>query len=134
MSKKDKKSKEVTCDVHQIHGYLNKKQSKVVATIAWNDDEPKLNIRTCYEKSDGELAFGKGITLEPDEVDELTSILVSARNTGELQKVSKDGKKKAVNFSKVFEEAAGIVQKRDAGETTEDGFIVLKKKPGVKLK
>lgn len=129
MSKKEKN--ELKCEIHQIHGFLNDKKNKVVATVSWGDEPPKLNIRTCWDK-DG-LHLGKGITLDPNEVDTLTEILVSARNTGELQKISKDGRK-AVNFSKIFGEATNIVDKREAGFTTQDGFIKLKKRPGGRLK
>lgn len=129
MSKKEKN--ELKCEIHQIHGFLSDKKNKVVATVSWGDEPPKLNIRTCWDK-DG-LHLGKGITLDPNEVDALTEILVSARNTGELQKISKDGRK-AVNFSKIFGEATNIVDKREAGFTTQDGFITLKKRPGGRLK
>lgn len=130
MGKKEKQ--ELKSDIQQVHGFLNDKKSKVVATIAWGDEPPKINIRTCWDNN-GTLKVGKGITLDKGEVDALTEILVSARNTGEIQRVSKDGRK-AVNFSKIFTEATDIVDKRDSGYTTQDGFIKLKKKPGVKLK
>lgn len=130
MSKKEKQ--ELKSEILQVHGFLNDKKSKCVATIAWGDEPAKINIRTCWDK-DGELKVGKGVTLDKDEVDRLTEILVSARNTGEIQRVSNDGRK-AVNFSKIFGEATDIVDKRESGYTTQDGFIKLKKKPGVKLK
>lgn len=130
MSKKEKA--DLKCEIHQVHGFLNDKKNKVVATVSWGDEGPKLNIRSCWDK-DG-LRLGKGITLDRAEVDVLTELLVSARNTGEMQRVTADGKKKAVNFSKIFGEATDIVDKRDAGYTTKDGFIQLRKRPGVKLK
>ena len=42
-------------------------------------------------------------------------------------------KRKAVNFEEIFGQVTGIVEKREAGYTTQDGFIVLKKRSGVKI-
>ena len=42
-------------------------------------------------------------------------------------------KKKPVDFSEIFGQAEGIVEKREAGFTTKDGFILLKRRPGVKI-
>ena len=132
MAKGGKKS-DINLKIHQMHGYLNDDKTKVVATVTWTDkDDPKLNIRSCYEDDDGELKLGKGISLSTKEVNKLTEILVSARNTGEMQKITREGKK-AVNFSKVFSEADGIIEKRDAGQTTQDGFTILKRRYGVKI-
>lgn len=132
MAKKEKEAPKA--DIKQIHGYLNDKQNKVVATVAWGDGDPKLNIRACWKDDDGELKLGKGVTLSTEEVDELTGILVSARNTGEMQRVSKDGQHTVVNFAKVFAEGQEVLDKRaDGVSMTKDGFTVLKKRPGVKL-
>ena len=131
MAKKDREAPKA--DIKQIHGYLNDRHNKVVATVAWGDGDPKLNIRACWEDDDGELKLGKGVTLSSEEVDELTGILVSARNTGEIQKINQDGRK-AINFAKVFAEGQDVLDKRADGHTmTKDGFVVLKKRPGVKL-
>ena len=89
--------------------------------------EAKIDIRSCFTK-DGDIKLGKGISLSYDEVTKLKSI---------LEKLSDDddqsSKKKAVNFEEIFGQATGIVERREQGFTTKDGFIQLKPKPGVKF-
>lgn len=130
MSKKDK---DLKVDVIAIHGFLNEAKTKALATISYNDADPKLNIRSCWQdKTTGELRMGSGISLSDDEADALAEFL-SDRKHGQLGKVDKSGRK-AVNFGNIFSTASDIVEKRDAGYTTEDGFIRLTKRPGVKIR
>lgn len=126
------KNKEVKSEIQTIHCYLNEGKTKVLATVSWNDRPPKLDIRKCWEK-DGDLMLGGGVSLDEGEVDILTDALTSLSKNGKLPSISKDGRK-AVDFDDIFDSATDIVEKRDAGFTTEDGFIKLRKRPGVKLK
>lgn len=124
------KPKTLTVKIKTIHGYLNQKRNKVVATIKFNDDEPAVNIRKCWIDEDtGELKTGQGIILTESELDALVEILASRDKSGKLPTVSQDGRK-AVNFNSIFESAADIVEKRDAGYTTVDGYIRLSERPG----
>lgn len=126
MSKKDKDKEKVTCNITKVYGYLNEEKTKVVADISWNGRPEKLEVRKCWMK-DGELQVGAGIALTEEEVPKLQEILTIA---GE----GKPKKRKAVDFNEVFSDAEGIIEKRDAGFTTVDGFVTLRKRPGVKLK
>lgn len=126
------KKPDIKCDIKQLYGYLNEDKSIVVALVSWNDRKAKLDIRKCWRTDDDELRLGSGIGLTDSELDELTELLINRRN-GKLHAVSEDGKK-AVDFNEIFRSSSGIVDKRSAGYTTTDGFITLKKRPGVKLK
>ena len=123
-----------TSKILKKYGYLNDKKSKIVAKVSWNDGTPKINIRSCFMK-DGELILGKGVTLDRDEAIQLQSALKKALADVEDDEESEDKtrhKPKPVDFNEIFSQASSIVEKRDAGFTTEDGFIKLKFKPGVK--
>lgn len=130
--KNDCSQQRVQCEITAVHGYLNDDRSKVVATISWNGKTPKFNIRDCFFDDESELQVRKGITLDSSEVDRLNDILAEQRRTGILPKLSIDGKP-IVDFSRIFTEADGIVEAREEGYTTKDGFIVLRRRPGVTL-
>lgn len=120
--------------IKKIHGYLNPERTKVVATIKFNDNDPEVNIRKCwFDDATGELSTGQGIILTKREIDALAEILNSRDSHGKLPEVSQDGRQ-SVNFDDIFASAAGIVEKRDAGYTTEDGYIRLSERPGGKRK
>ena len=128
---KKKESKDIEVNIRAIHGFLNDEKSLAVATVSWNGGPDKLNIRNCFISADGGLQLRKGVSLTEEEVDALTDILVERRKHG-LPKTTKDGKK-AVNFNDIFDATTEIVERRDAGYTTEDVFIKLRTKPGVKI-
>lgn len=139
MAKNNKKdSSDFTYDIKKEYGYLNEKKNKLVAKVSWNDKDPKIDIRSCYEK-DGEIKLGKGISLSYDELGALKDILNNISESdedddqGDGPTDSSPPKRQAVNFDEIFGQATGIVEKREAGYTTKDGFIVLKKRPGVKI-
>lgn len=115
MKKSKIKKDTISVDITKVHGFINDSQNKVVADVSWNDQPKTLDIRRCWTNDDGEITLGKGISLTEFEVENLRDILNDV--------LSK--KKKPVKFSAVFEEAPGIIEKRDAGFTTEDGFIKL---------
>ena len=129
MAKSNKKgSFDISYEIEKEYGYLNDKQSKIVAKVAWNGKEAKIDIRSCFTK-DGDIKLGKGISLSDDEVAKLKSILEKLSDDDDDQ----SSKKKAVNFEEIFGQATGIVERREQGFTTKDGFIQLKPKPGVKF-
>lgn len=137
---KKKDSNGFSYDIKKEYGYLNEKRNKLVAKVSWNDKDPKIDIRTCYEK-DGEIKLGKGISLSYEEINTLREILSDIDESDEDDDEEEDDrpsspsppKRQAVNFEEIFGQATGIVEKREAGFTTQDGFIVLKKRPGVKI-
>ena len=129
MAKSNKKgSFDISYEIEKEYGYLNDKQSKIVAKVAWNGKEAKIDIRSCFTK-DGGIKLGKGISLSDDEVAKLKSILEKLSDDDDDQ----SSKKKAVNFEEIFGQATGIIERREQGFTTKDGFIQLKPKPGVKF-
>ena len=127
-----KKAKEkLKVEIKRIHGFLNDKKNKVVASISYNDAPAGINIRKCWESDEGELMTGQGIILTEDELDVLTDMLLERRREGSMPVVGTDGRK-AVQFKEIFSSASDIVEKRDSGYTTEDGFIRMTWKPGAK--
>lgn len=110
------KNGEVTCRIEKVYGFLNKKENKVLVMVSWNDGPTRVELRKCWKTDDDELRLGAGIPLDDDEIDELVELFKS--------------RPKPVNFDEVFRSSAGIMEKRAAGFKTEDGFIVLRKRPG----
>lgn len=142
-SKKD--SSDFSYEIKEEYGYLNDKQNKIVAKVSWNDKPTKYDIRSCYEKDD-EIKLGKGISLTYDEVETLHNILEEVLIADKDSQSEDDDeeehsvgvpetpKRPVVDFAEIFGEATGIMEKREAGFTTKDGFILLKRRPGVKIK
>ena len=132
MAKSNKKgSFDISYEIEKEYGYLNDKQSKIVAKVAWNGKEAKIDIRSCFTK-DGDIKLGKGISLSYDEVAKLKSILEKLSDDDD-DKDDQSSKKKAVNFEEIFGQATGIVERREQGFTTKDGFIQLKPRHGIKI-
>lgn len=107
---KSKKS-EVTCDIKEVLGYINKKQNKVLVKVSWNGGPYRTEVRMCWLDDAGGLHLGKGIALEDDEIDELIRLLKK--------------RPRPVDFNAIFASSEGIMDKRRAGFRTEDGFIKL---------
>ena len=126
MSKKNKDN-EISYEIKAVHGYLNKKQNKVLVSISWNGRDPQLEIRSCWMKDD-KLHIGKGISLSDEEIDKLSELLKLAQKNKLL--VYTESGKKAVDFDDIFESSGDILEKRAQGYTTEDGFIKLSPIPG----
>lgn len=132
MAKSNKKgSFDISYEIEKEYGYLNDKQSKIVAKVAWNGKEAKIDIRSCFTK-DGDIKLGKGISLSYDEVTKLKSILEKLSDDDDDDD-DQSSKKKAVNFEEIFGQATGIVERREQGFTTKDGFIQLKPRHGIKI-
>lgn len=107
---------EVTCHIEKVIGFINKKETKVLVMASWNDGPTRVELRKCWRTDDGELHLGAGIPLDDDEISELADLFKT--------------RPKPVNFDDVFKSSAGIMEKRQAGFKTEDGFIVLRKRKG----
>lgn len=108
------KKEQVTCRIDKIYGFLNNKCSKALVQVSWNDGPTRVEVRKCWKTDGGELRLGSGIPLESSEIEELVEL---------FKKVPKP-----VNFDEVFRSTSGIMEKRDKGYRTEDGFIVLTKR------
>lgn len=66
---------EIKFEVKEKHGVLSQNKSgwtKEVRSIAWNDKDPKFDIR---EWAPDDEKMGKGITLSTEEMRELKKIL-----------------------------------------------------------
>lgn len=120
MAKKVKKT-EVSYEILQVYMFLNKEHSKVFARVSWNDNPPKDEVRSCWEK-DGELKLGKGIALSQEEITALYKYL----NDNGLDYEKPD--REPVDFSEIFRSSEGIMEKRRDGAQTKDGFTVLGRK------
>lgn len=119
MTKNTKKS-EITCDIEELYGILSDNgcgTRKIFARISWNGLPAKTEIRVVRTKVDGEEIVGKGIALTDSEIDNL---IESYR-----KKKASDDKNKPVNFQDIFNAAPGIVDKREEGHVTKDGYIIL---------
>lgn len=118
-----KHNKEITCDIIETHGFLNDKKDKVYAKVSWNGNEPKDEIRKCYTDKDDNFKLSSGIALSDDEIETLYKL-------SSLKKTKENG----INFDEIFDSATNITEKREKGYVTENGFIVLKYKPGFHIK
>jgi len=120
--KSNKKKEEITVDVKEEYGPLNDKETKVFSLISWNGAEPKFDIRTQYvSKKDNKKHYGPGVALTKDEMDMLVAKYMVADSGSHATK-------EAVDFTKIFDSAEGITEKRKNGLLTQDGYVVLKKK------
>lgn len=109
-----KKGTTISCTVEKIYGYLSPREDKVFVRVSWNGMPAKDEVRKCWTSDDGELHLGKGIDLTETEIATLKSL--------------SDSKPKPINFSDIFASSEGIMEKRQAGYSTKDGFIVLRRK------
>ena len=105
------KSNDITCDIKEVIGYINKKQNKVLVKVSWNGGATRTEVRKCWMDDQGGLHLGAGIALEEDEIDELVKLLKK--------------RPRPVDFNAIFASSEGIMDKRRAGFRAEDGFIKL---------
>ena len=111
---KGKRTSDITCEIKEPIGYLNEDRNKIFARVSWNDKAPKFDIRKCYNH-EGELRLMAGVSLTESEMEELVRLY-------------QEYKSRQVDFDKIFASASGIVQKRQDGHVTKDGFIKLTKR------
>ena len=90
---------------------------KIFGMVAWNDRPAKAEIRTIVKKHDGSEMIGKGIALSDEELEALV--------TAYKKKKKHDDANKPVDFNDIFGAAPDIVNKREHGQVTKDGFVVL---------
>ena len=105
---------EITCNIEKVYGFLNKKETKALVLVSWNGGPTRAELRKCWKTDDGELRLGAGLPLDDSEIDELIELFKQ--------------RPKPVNFDEVFKSSTGIMEKRQAGFKTEDGFVVLRKR------
>ena len=115
--KKDKHM-EISCNIVEKFGYLNESETKIFAKVSWSEKEPKYDIRKCYTPANGELKLAAGISLTESEMDMLVSLYQASRS-------------KEVKLDEVFASATSIMEKRENGYRTEDGFIRLHPKRNI---
>ena len=131
---KTSNNKDLEYKIIKIHGYVNDSKSKILATVKWGDNDPTLDIRRCRELDDGTLQLLKGISIQKHEFHNLDQLIQDIKITYDSQDdiFSEDedihAGRHEVNFDKVFDSAGGIMEKREAGYTTKDGFIKLVRK------
>ena len=121
-----KKEKEINFKIEKIYGYLNEKKNRVVAKVKWYDNAATLDIRKCWTTEDGTLMLGGGISLQFSELGKLQEVLEEADDGEDDQK--------GVDFARIFASSGSILDRRSAGYTTKDGFIILEPKPGFSFK
>lgn len=114
MSKKNSKKSDIKCDIIEEYGRVG---NKMYAKISWNDGEPRDEIRIVTEDSSGNMRFGKGIAITGDELRQFFNMCEE-----------KEKREKGVDFNAIFASSGNIIQHRQDGHTTKDGFIELKKR------
>ncbi len=72
-------AKEFTYEITKKIGSLGQNSDKQLNVISWNGREAKIDLRQVYEK-DGEVRFGKGISLTNDEAKKLVDLLTDYLN------------------------------------------------------
>ena len=63
------KNKKVSVEVVEtLKKIPNEKRPFFIGVLKWNNGSPKVNIRRMYFDKDGSPKFGKGISLDDEEV------------------------------------------------------------------
>lgn len=115
-----KKTDKVVGEVKELHGVLSDNgfgTKKIYATVSWNGNPAKTEIRNVRTNSDGEEILGKGISISDDEMENLIKSY--------KEKKKKEDANKPVDFNSIFHKTEDIIEKRESGHVTENGFIVL---------
>ena len=129
-----KKNEDRNYKIAKVFGYLDANQRKVLAKVAWYDKDAKYDIRKCWDK-EGVLMVGTGISLSRKELKVLRELIDKILDDDdEEEEDSDDDGRVAVNLDDVLSSVPGILSRREAGYTTEDGFIRLKAKAGYTMK
>lgn len=119
MSKETKKKdkSDLTYEVEEIYGYLNDEKTLIYASISWNGNPAKDEVRRVGLDDNGDIKYlGKGIALNQDEIKA-------------LHKLAKNAHPDPVNFTKIFDQAPDIISARQKGyQTEEGGFMKLERK------
>lgn len=125
---KGKKKSDITYKIIKIHYFLDQDCKKVYVRVAWGDMPPRDEVRTCWKK-DGKLYLGKGIPLTEEEIRNLYDFCETVGVDFDPDSY-KDDNEPGVDFDDIFRQSEGIMDKRNAGYRTKDGFIVLSRKDG----
>ncbi|MCM1531954.1 MAG: hypothetical protein NC114_06740 [Ruminococcus flavefaciens] len=121
MAKKTKKDS-VEYTIEKIHMFLNDEKTKVYARVSWNGRPAKDEVRSCWMK-DGELKLGKGIAISPADITSLYDFLDTVGE--DFESSTEDDEDEGVDFAEIFRSSEGIMEKREQGYRTENGFIKL---------
>ena len=68
-----KKNTEITMEIKKEIGKVGDKIR--LNLISWNGGEPKYDLRNWWTDKEGNLKFGKGITLTAQELEELGKVI-----------------------------------------------------------
>lgn len=111
------KTSEFTYMIEKIYGYLDPEHTVVYCRVAWGDRPAQDEVRKCWiDQKTNKLKLGKGLAMTPKMIKTLKKI----------SELTTD--KEGVDFEAIFRSSEGIMEKREAGFRTEDGFYVLKRK------
>ena len=115
-----KKQDKIVGEIKELHGVLSDNgfgTKKIYATVSWNGNPAKTEIRNVRTNADGEEILGKGISLSDDEMEKLIDSY--------KKKKRKEDANKPVDFNSIFSKTEDIISKRESGHVTENGFIIL---------
>lgn len=119
-SKKDKY--DISYEVVKHYGYLNDDKTLAYLNVQWSGGEPRDEIRKIWRNKEGEEYLGKGVPMEPAEIEKLYDI----HQRREKRRKEDEDKAKGVDFNSIFSTASDITAAREKGNTTTDGgFIAL---------
>lgn len=68
-----KNAAEITMEIKKEIGKVGDKLR--LNLISWNGGEPKYDLRNWYTDKEGNLKYGKGITLTAQELEELSKVI-----------------------------------------------------------
>ena len=101
--------------INKVH-WISSDEKRAYVNVTWGDNEHRDELRRVWKDTNGEMKLGKGIFVEADDLEAIVE---------NLKRIGRNGGKKPVNFEKVFDDSSGIIEKREQGYTTDDGFIRL---------
>lgn len=108
-------------EIIELYGFLNEEHTVCFVKVSWNGRKAKNEIRRCKEV-EGELILGKGLAITDSEIRTLIGIVNGT------EKPDKGSWKDPVDFNALFRAGEGIMEKREKGYRTKDGFIMLTRK------
>lgn len=111
MPKKDS----LTYEINEVH-WISDDEKKAYLNISWGNGEPKDELRRIWKDDNGDIHPGKGIAISAEELEQILE---------SIRRAKKKRGKNPVNFDAVFASAGGILDKREKGYSTMDGFIKL---------
>lgn len=77
-----KNAAEITMEIKKEFGKVGDKLR--LNLISWNGGEPKYDLRNWWEDKEGNLKYGKGITLTAQELGELKCVIEALEYNREI--------------------------------------------------